>query len=267
MTWKLGTGAVLIIGSLIVSDLSVAQEPLAGITNWGDQGLLAVAVDGDWYSGDTYPPAWAYGGNIYESSGQIPIATIVACANQNWNGNRPLAIDALGNVFAINVQNSEWSYEGNIGTIAGHQPDGQFITLATYETGIRLVAVTDAGDLYERVVNQDWHYIDDILESVSVSVPVELTAAPGLVLSQPNPFNPTTAISYEVYAAGPVRLQVFDLDGRLVRTLVNELMPAGHDETQWDGRGDDGRELPSAVYLLRLEAGGKVATGRMTLVR
>jgi 7,8-dihydropterin-6-yl-methyl-4-(beta-D-ribofuranosyl)aminobenzene 5'-phosphate synthase len=102
---------------------------------------------------------------------------------------------------------------------------------------------------------------------VGVEPGAAVSAIPILDPASPNPFNPSTTVAYEVPAVGPVRLQVFDLRGRLVRTLIDESMDAGSHEVQWDGRGDDGRELPSAVFLLRLEAGGKVATGRMTLVR
>jgi len=83
----------------------------------------------------------------------------------------------------------------------------------------------------------------------------------------PNPFNPSTTIAYELPAAGPMRLQVFDLRGRLVRTLVEESMAAGRHEARWDGRDNDSRGLPSGVYVSRLQAGAKVALGQMTLVR
>jgi pimeloyl-ACP methyl ester carboxylesterase len=85
--------------------------------------------------------------------------------------------------------------------------------------------------------------------------------------TRPNPFNPITTVDYELSGAGPALLQVFDLRGRLVRTLVNESLTAGRHEAPWDGRDAGGRELPSAVYVSRLEAGGTVAMGRMTLVR
>jgi len=85
--------------------------------------------------------------------------------------------------------------------------------------------------------------------------------------NHPNPFNPSTTIVYELPTAGPVRLQVYDLRGHLVRTLRDEWALPGRHEAQWDGRDRDGRELPSAVYLSRLHAGGKVTMGRMTLVR
>ncbi len=105
------------------------------------------------------------------------------------------------------------------------------------------------------------------LFDVLTPVPEQAVTALRLSPNQPNPFNPSTTIAFEVPVAGSALLQVFDLRGRLVRTLVDESLPAGRHEARWDGRDADGRELPSAVYLSRLEAGGKVALGRMTLVR
>jgi hypothetical protein len=100
------------------------------------------------------------------------------------------------------------------------------------------------------------------------------TAAPNgtpmalrLLPCQPNPFNPRTTIKYDLPAAGPVRLSVFDVAGRLVRTLVDDSVPQGSHEAVWDGRDASGREVGSGSYLARLEFGGKVEAVRMGLVR
>jgi hypothetical protein len=89
----------------------------------------------------------------------------------------------------------------------------------------------------------------------------------GLSQNVPNPFNPRTTIKYDLPATGAVRLTVFDVAGRLVRTLVDESMPQGSHEAVWDGRDSSGREVGSGSYLARLEFGGKVETVRMGLIR
>lgn len=83
----------------------------------------------------------------------------------------------------------------------------------------------------------------------------------------PNPFNPRVRLAFELPAAGPVRLTVFDLRGRLVRRLVDGSLPSGSREVWWDGRDDGGCALPSGVYLCRLDSGGAVAVQALTLVR
>ncbi len=85
---------------------------------------------------------------------------------------------------------------------------------------------------------------------------------------QPNPFNPQTTVSFVLPKTGPVNIQVYDLTGRLVKTLVSgEIVLAGQKEWTWMGRDNHGRNVSSGVYLLRLEAGPFQATGRMVLVR
>jgi YVTN family beta-propeller protein len=88
-----------------------------------------------------------------------------------------------------------------------------------------------------------------------------------LLQNAPNPFNPSTAIGYEVGAAGRVKLHVFDVSGRLVRTLVDREMPAGSHLVRWDGRDDQGRALGSGRYFYRLRTGTTIVTRDMTLVR
>lgn len=83
----------------------------------------------------------------------------------------------------------------------------------------------------------------------------------------PNPFNPRTTIKFDLSESGPVHLSVFDVAGRLVRTLVDESMPQGSHEAVWDGRDATGQEVGSGSYLARLSFEGRVETVRMGLVR
>jgi hypothetical protein len=85
--------------------------------------------------------------------------------------------------------------------------------------------------------------------------------------SYPNPFNPFCTIRYEIPHADRVSLRVFDVTGSFVRTLVDAHREPGSHSEHWDGRAEDGRELPSGVYLYRLEAGEIVVTRKMVLLR
>ncbi len=91
--------------------------------------------------------------------------------------------------------------------------------------------------------------------------------APSLSVARPNPFNPTTTIEYTLPRGGDTELVVFDVEGRRVRTLVNEFVPAGVHGAVWDGRDDAGNRVASGVYLYRLRAGGVVETRKMVLVK
>ncbi len=71
----------------------------------------------------------------------------------------------------------------------------------------------------------------------------------------PNPFNQNTTIFYGLPDVTPVKIQIYNLRGELVRTLVNEIQQAGHLRVQWDGLSDQGLTLPSGIYIYRIEAG------------
>lgn len=103
----------------------------------------------------------------------------------------------------------------------------------------------------------------------------EYSAAPGVTPAAmlgrnsvfPNPFNPRTTIRFRLPDAGAARLQIFDIAGRLVRTLVDADLEPGDHEASWDGRDDAGREVGSGSYLARLGFDGRVETARLGLVR
>ncbi len=85
--------------------------------------------------------------------------------------------------------------------------------------------------------------------------------------NEPNPFNPTTAIRFALSSPGVVRMRVFDVSGRLVRTLIDETMPAGNHVARWNGLSETGSESASGVYLYRIEMAGWSETRRMILIR
>ena len=78
----------------------------------------------------------------------------------------------------------------------------------------------------------------------------------------PNPFNPVTVITYALPEQGRVRLTVYDLLGREVAVLVDEIRDAGRHSTSWNAR-----DVSSGLYISRLEAGGAVLTRTMTLIK
>jgi len=90
----------------------------------------------------------------------------------------------------------------------------------------------------------------------------------GLAPNRPNPFNPHTEIRYTLDREAAVTLRVLDPAGRLVRVLVDGAVGgAGPHTITWDGRDGAGREVPTGVYLCRLEAGGRVDTRKLLLAR
>lgn len=83
----------------------------------------------------------------------------------------------------------------------------------------------------------------------------------------PNPFNPRTAIQFTLPQSARVKLQIFNLSGQLLRTLVNEELPAGAHQRRWNARDESGRRVASGTYLYRLQVGPNVLTGNMQLLK
>ena len=83
----------------------------------------------------------------------------------------------------------------------------------------------------------------------------------------PNPFNPCVTISFETLEPAFVALEVYDLRGRSVRTIVREQLAQGIHEYRWDGRDNLGRKVSSGVYFARIAYGEKIGTARLTLVK
>ncbi len=83
----------------------------------------------------------------------------------------------------------------------------------------------------------------------------------------PNPFNPVTTINYSLNEKSDVTVEVFNLKGQLVRTLVNETKDAGNHEVQWTGDDNNGKNVGSGVYFYKMRAGRYTATKKMILLK
>lgn len=83
----------------------------------------------------------------------------------------------------------------------------------------------------------------------------------------PNPFNPTTTITYDLAEVDFVELTVHDMLGRLVATLVAQRQEQGRYAITWDGRAANGQSMPSGTYLYRLTSGDSVETQAMMLIK
>jgi hypothetical protein len=92
------------------------------------------------------------------------------------------------------------------------------------------------------------------------------SAAVGLAVA-PNPCNPRTTITFTVDAAGPATVRVFDARGRLVRRLHDGWLDIGAHGLTWPGDDESGRPVATGVYLVRAEAGGRLASTRVAVVR
>jgi hypothetical protein len=99
------------------------------------------------------------------------------------------------------------------------------------------------------------------------SNPDSVPASLRLHAAWPNPFNPMTRLSFDLPEPSQVRLDIFDVNGRRVASIINEVLNAGRHEIDWRARDDSNRELSSGLYLARLRSEGVVLTTRLILLR
>jgi flagellar hook capping protein FlgD len=88
-----------------------------------------------------------------------------------------------------------------------------------------------------------------------------------LLRNYPNPFNPSTKVEFTLGSDAAATLRVYDVRGRLVRTLLDSYVAAGRHTVSWDGRDDRGNASASGVYFMRLQAAGQYLTRTVNLVK
>ena len=105
-------------------------------------------------------------------------------------------------------------------------------------------------------------YIGDFSTGIDVEYNNEIPSEFVLEQNYPNPFNPSTTISFSLPEASEVQLSIFNILGQQVATLVNDVKNAGSYKVNWDASN-----LASGMYIYRLQAGSKVITNRMILMK
>ncbi|MBZ0267899.1 hypothetical protein K8I85_07075 [bacterium] len=107
----------------------------------------------------------------------------------------------------------------------------------------------------------------------SMDLTASATAAPvvpwagDLAVVGPNPFRNSTALRFDVPAAAALVARIFDVRGRRVRDLADEIFPAGRHHLSWDGSGSDGRRMAPGVYFVAVDGAGVHAARKLVLIR
>jgi hypothetical protein len=172
------------------------------------------------------------------------IIIVVLMANdENYVGGGSLEISSAASAYT--------QFSLTIDYTAGETPNNAFIQI--------IVA-----DSSENPVPGSFALFDDLEFGSVVNIPDESTLPNKFDIKQnyPNPFNPSTTIEYSVPQTGFVKIKVYDIIGNEVASLVNENQAAGYYKINFDGSN-----LPSGIYLTRMEAGNFVKTYKMTLLK
>lgn len=114
-----------------------------------------------------------------------------------------------------------------------------------------------------------WAIYDFARSYQTTSVPYPALLPPAIVLNPvyPNPFNPSTTISFSVAARSHVRVTVIDATGQRIAELVDDVLPAGDHRLIWDGRGNGGARVARGVYFCRVEADRTTRETKMIMLK
>ncbi|HOR03299.1 MAG TPA: chitobiase/beta-hexosaminidase C-terminal domain-containing protein [Candidatus Syntrophosphaera sp.] len=181
------------------------------------------------------------------------------------------------------------SYQARLVRIA----NAHFVESGTFETGHNYTLEDDTGTIVFRTTFYDADYIGEPIPVGNFNVRVlvnqfnqtpqvtaralsdwsgvpneDNVATPNRLLGNyPNPFNPSTTISFTTAKAAPVQITIYNLKGQAVRTWNLETEAGGNHSVQWDGLDDNGLSLSSGVYFYRMFSGAYSSTRKMVLMK
>jgi hypothetical protein len=122
-----------------------------------------------------------------------------------------------------------------------------------------------SGRIYEYILGI---VLNDGSERVSQTVTVKIKANElALHQNHPNPFNPSTTISFTLPDRKKTSLSIYNIEGKLVSTLIDKEMDGGYTEVTWNGTDTQGNPVSSGIYFYRLKAGSKTLTKKMVLLK
>lgn len=199
---------------------------------------------------------------------------------------RIVSISDLNNVAEVGKIFTDGSFDGSASR------DGDYVYVNSEEQGVRVIDVSDPANPVEVAffdgapiargitARNGLAYAAERADGLSIyrnDLVTSVQDDPGVtperfVLHQnyPNPFNPSTRINYTIQASvglTAIRLDIYNIMGQKVRTLVNAKQPSGLYSIEWDGRTDNGTNVPSGVYVYRLTAGEQTSSRRMLLLK
>ena len=88
-----------------------------------------------------------------------------------------------------------------------------------------------------------------------------------LFSAYPNPFNPETNINYTIPSGITFRIDIMDIQGKIIKTLIKDKISQGRGQIKWDGKGEDGILMSSGLYFYRLSSADFIETKKIVLLR
>jgi hypothetical protein len=285
-------------GTVQAADASVVLQHVAGLTTITDAASLYAAdasVNGTISAYDAALILQAAAGLItLPASSDMSLGKTVAVdavGSLSWTSpeatNDPsvtkvtLALSNGANVYAVQLTSKVDVSQVSIEGVSVALPDGWDMKWNVVDNELR-VAMAGATPLPSgavaaimvRLKNKESRLsfsTDAMLNETSQPLgAVEIAAVPSefaLQLNYPNPFNPSTTIKYQIANDANVNLDIWNLQGQKIRTLVGKEQKSGYYSVVWDGRNDAGQTVSTGLYLYRVQAGSFVATHKMLMIK
>ncbi len=161
-----------------------------------------------------------------------------------------------------------WSWQAN-GNVVCDAVFWQFLpAIATDGDGGGMIAWRDSrASGKEQVFNLFMQRINDRTTSIVIEKPQPVPVKFSLEQNYPNPFNPATRIRYNLSHTGHVKLVIYDILGRKVRTLQNQVMTSGSHVVIWNGKNSSGTYASSGIYFYKLEVNDDSKIRKMVLLK
>jgi len=229
----------------------------------GEQnGVLTITIPGD---PTALAPARRYLG-VHPDKDSTQEGGLLLAWGEQWSHGQPLEPDVIESQLERRVDDdSVWaSVFAGAGT-SWRDTTLPYDTAGTHVARFR-VRVVDAQGKHSA-----WSEVYCARFSASTSIergtPAALPSGEMLVSNFPNPFNPHTSIRFRLISGGWTSVEVYDVLGRLTRTLVRRYLSAGTHEFSWDGRDEQGRDVAGGVYVYRIAGTSSAVSRTMLLLR
>ncbi len=181
-------------------------------------------------------------------------------------------VTSLDNALVTDASTAPFTIQNDLSWLALDAMAGEVIAGNTAQHALHFDATGLVEGSYYQILRVDHNAGPPIIVPVTLIVDGtsgtdQVPLATTLAQNHPNPFNPSTRIEFALARGTRVDLAVFDLTGRRLARLISGDLASGRHTVLWDGRGDDGRGLPSGTYLYRLVTGDEVFSRKLTLLK
>jgi len=245
----------------------------------------------------------AYGGEYEKWLGMIfdyimtdgsePFVSEVAKTRISFENNIPTASELI--TISIIREVGEWNHEKtNIGKTwkiysTNYIPGNKTITFYYNDGEMSILKENSLNIYYFNALSETWEEIHSVSRDMNNnSITINTNTISGnwtiggtgiddedniipekyvLFNNYPNPFNPTTTIKYGIPVHSKVTLKIYDILGREIKTLVDEIKDAGYHSVLWDGRNDNGRTVSTGVYIYRIQTNNFTNSKKMLFLK